>query len=721
MDTTVNQRMLMKRINHVMKGRYVVLHPIGKGGMSSVYLIQSNDGFKLQRALKLIDKTEYSGRVDYYGEIEALKSLRNVEAVTDIIEVLQDERYLYIVQELVEGESLRAIRDRRERISASGLKNLMYDLADAMGQLEERGILHRDIKPDNILVTCDGKVKIIDFGISAFADESLKQDRIPTGTRAYMAPELYKGARSSIQTDIYAFGATFYSLITLNPPEWVDTNAKQRIRHMGQELKRETSAGTAYIIEKCMRYDPKKRFRSFKEISACLQRLDAYDDILQSQMRQRKGKRIVAWLVSVIGVVCLFSGVYRMKQDHIRAYKNQITQAEDAYNAGSYSKAQTHYDDARKMDSQFSDAYIGLIQIDSDSADAKPSEEARKHEFQSIIDKTEQYMDAEPSLEESPGVLELLGNAYYESGKGVKKGNTDYDEEKYQTAEKHLKKAIREREEQARENESAHTADNQSEFAEMLLGQIYVDEKKDDAAEEMLTKLENSQSKYKDNAIYLQGWMEERNRNYSEAAEKYNQVLRNSEKTELKRKAANELGIIYLEKEKKYSTAIKMLEKALKDENLKNSFTLNVMLFNAYVNTGSLDGIIHQAQKLLAFNFPDSDLNDSFYKNQIMAYIEKKDFTSAYNVLNAWPENSRNVGGKKIYQAIISGSQAENYSFKENPEICGRFIKDYENAEEYMNSSPEDAEMAQACRLDIAYERMCQNKKLYDENKGGAE
>ena len=63
----------------------------------------------------------------------------------------------------------------------------------------------------------------------------------------------------------------------------------------------------------------------------------------------------------------------------------------------------------------------------------------------------------------------------------------------------------------------------------------------------------------------------------------------------------------YLEKEKKYSTAIKMLEKALKDENLKNSFTLNVMLFNAYVNTGSLDGIIHQAQKLLAFNFPDSD------------------------------------------------------------------------------------------------------------------
>ena len=152
MDTTVNQRMLMKRINHVMKGRYVVLHPIGKGGMSSVYLIQSNDGFKLQRALKLIDKTEYSGRVDYYGEIEALKSLRNVEAVTDIIEVLQDERYLYIVQELVEGESLRAIRDRRERISASGLKNLMYDLADAMGQLEERGILHRDIKPVNIQI-----------------------------------------------------------------------------------------------------------------------------------------------------------------------------------------------------------------------------------------------------------------------------------------------------------------------------------------------------------------------------------------------------------------------------------------------------------------------------------------------------------------------------------------------------------------------------------------
>ena len=95
-----------------------------------------------------------------------------------------------------------------------------------------------------------------------------------------------------------------------------------------------------------------------------------------------------------------------------------------------------------------------------------------------------------------------------------------------------------------------------------------------------------------------------------------------------------------------------------------------------------------------------------------MAYIEKKDFTSAYNVLNAWPENSRNVGGRKIYQAIISGSQAENYSFKENPEICSRFIKDYENAEEYMNSSPEDAEMAQACKMDNAYERMCQNKNL---------
>lgn len=721
MDTTVNQRTLMQRINRIMKDRYVVLRPIGKGGMSHVFLIQSDDGFKLRRALKLIDKSEYAGRVDYYGEIEALKSLRNVEAVTDIIEVLQDERYLYIVQELVEGESLREIRDRGVRISNEGIRKLMFELSIAMGQLEEKGILHRDIKPDNILVTYEGKVKIIDFGISAFADESLKQDHIPTGTRAYMAPELYEGVRSNIQTDIYAFGATFYSMITLNPPEWVDKNSKQRIHHMRRELKQDASVGISYIIEKCMRYDPKKRFRSFKEISACLQRLEVYDNILQARTKARMWKRTLAGVLSIAGVACLFSGIYMTKQDHINAYQNQITNAKNAYTAGDYQSAQNKYTKAQKMDSKYPDAYVGLVQIQSDAAESK-SDSVKKQEFQSVIETTERYMDSESTLKESPELQELLGNAYYEVGKG---DGAEYDERKYRKAEKCLKKAIKENSNE--ENELTNSKESRVEFAQMLLGQIYVDEKKDSDAKAMLTELEKSSSVYKDSAVYLQGWMDESEHDYSAATSKYKQILKQSKKSELKRKAANELGIIYLKKEKDFQTAVKVLESALKDENLKNDFTLNLMLLEAYSKNEEAynpDNIISQSQKLLRFNFPDSDLNDTLYKSQIMAYIKKNDFDSANNVWKNWPENGGNEAGRRIYKAIISGnriSEEQDYSYRNNPKLGNQFIKDYEEAEPHLNEDTDDITVAKNCGLEEAYQKMLKNKELYEKNEGDTE
>lgn len=251
--------------------RYEILDELGRGGMGVVYRARDT---RLERdiAIKVLRTTSTKETARLEREAKAVATLNHPGIVT-VFDFESGFGGHFIAMEYVPGEPLdRVLRRNPERISAQ-LTELLSRLADAVAYAHENHVIHRDLKPGNVLLTAKGEVKILDFGIAARLDTESGSSAAVCGTPFYMAPEQIRGEAPTPATDIYAFGATAFHLATGRPPfsrgNVIEAHLKLQ-PPSPKELAPSIDGRLNDVILRCLEKDPQSRFLDGKELSASL-------------------------------------------------------------------------------------------------------------------------------------------------------------------------------------------------------------------------------------------------------------------------------------------------------------------------------------------------------------------------------------------------------------------------------------------------------------------
>jgi eukaryotic-like serine/threonine-protein kinase len=248
-------------------GRYGVERVLGRGGMATVYL--ARDG-ELDRpvAVKVLSE-RYSGDDEFVRRFrrEALTAARLAHAnIVAVYDAGEEEGRLFIVMEYVEGDGLDAVREREGRLAPDRVVELALQACAALEYAHEQGVVHRDVKPANLLLRRDELLKVSDFGIARAADATqLTQAGTMLGTAAYAAPEQARGEQVGPQADLFSLGVVLYELLTGELPWRIETLASlaavgttpaRAIRDLAPETPPEVEAAVMRCLARDARYRP---------------------------------------------------------------------------------------------------------------------------------------------------------------------------------------------------------------------------------------------------------------------------------------------------------------------------------------------------------------------------------------------------------------------------------------------------------------------------------
>ena len=266
-------------IGKSLKDRYFITSLIQEGGMSYVYLAEDVIN-KKQVAVKIMKDETFSDPLNiarFQREARACAALRH----SNIVEIYDIDDYKgkpYIVMEYVESKSLKDLLLTRGTFSPVEASDIVYQLADALMHAHEHGVIHRDIKPQNVMMQYDGGIKLLDFGIATITDApNITQKDMVVGSVHYMAPEVLKGKGASPKSDIYALGITFYELLAGKQP-FNDNNAVNIAMKQIEEplpsirkIRSDVSPKIEKIINKACQKNPDSRYQSMKALKHDLQ------------------------------------------------------------------------------------------------------------------------------------------------------------------------------------------------------------------------------------------------------------------------------------------------------------------------------------------------------------------------------------------------------------------------------------------------------------------
>jgi serine/threonine protein kinase len=270
----------------VIAERYELMELIGRGGMSTVW--KAHDGL-LDRtvAIKVLHEQftqdeEYVER--FRREARSVAQLSHPNIVT-VIDRGEDQGRQYIVFECVEGENLKQLIERTGPLTVRGALLLALQMARALGFAHDRGLIHRDVKPQNVLLNEDGQAKMTDFGIARSVDvEGVTITGTVLGTSEYIAPEQARGQRVDALTDVYSLGVVLYELLTGGVPFRGENFVAVALKHVNEpapsvlERRPDCPPRVGMAIERAMAKRPEDRFESMSELvaelEACLAELD---------------------------------------------------------------------------------------------------------------------------------------------------------------------------------------------------------------------------------------------------------------------------------------------------------------------------------------------------------------------------------------------------------------------------------------------------------------
>ena len=256
-----------KYVGRLLDGRYEILEPIGFGGMAVVYKARCHRLNRLVAVKILKDELsqdeEFRNRFHAESQAVAMLSHPNIMSVYD---VSTHDDADYIVMELIDGITLKQYMEKKGTLNWKETLHFAMQIAKALEHAHGRGIVHRDIKPHNVMVLKNGSVKVTDFGIARLMSQSNTLTKEALGSVHYISPEQAKGGRVDNRSDLYSLGVVMYEMMTGRAPYDGDTPVAVAIQHinggatMPSVLNPNIPGGLEQIIVKCMATDPAQRY-----------------------------------------------------------------------------------------------------------------------------------------------------------------------------------------------------------------------------------------------------------------------------------------------------------------------------------------------------------------------------------------------------------------------------------------------------------------------------
>ena len=256
-------------IGKMLDDRYEILELIGSGGMANVYKARCH---RLNRlvAIKIL-KSDLADNADFrrrfHDESQAVAQLSHANIVS-VYDVSTNPDREYIVMELIDGITLKQYMERRGRMDWRESLHFITQIMRGLSHAHSRGIIHRDIKPQNIMVLRDGSVKVADFGIACLANQEQTLTQEALGSVHYISPEQARGDRIDARSDIYSAGVVLYEMLTGRLPFEGDSAVSVAIQHLSsvplapRDIDPSIPEPLELICMKAMNSDPNKRYAS---------------------------------------------------------------------------------------------------------------------------------------------------------------------------------------------------------------------------------------------------------------------------------------------------------------------------------------------------------------------------------------------------------------------------------------------------------------------------
>lgn len=252
--------------------RYEVIEKIGSGGMADVYKGRDTmlNRYVAIKVLKKEFREDETFVKKFRSEAQAAAGLLNPNIV-NVYDVGEDRGLYYMVMELVEGITLKEYIDRKKRLSAREVISIAIQMCSGIEEAHKHHIIHRDIKPQNIIISNDGKVKVTDFGIARMVT-SKTTTAVAMGSVHYTSPEQARGGYSDEKSDIYSIGITLYEMVTGQVPFNGDTTVEVAMKHLQEEITPPSELvpdipySLEQIILKCTQKNAERRYSDVDEL-----------------------------------------------------------------------------------------------------------------------------------------------------------------------------------------------------------------------------------------------------------------------------------------------------------------------------------------------------------------------------------------------------------------------------------------------------------------------
>ncbi|HIZ21220.1 MAG TPA: Stk1 family PASTA domain-containing Ser/Thr kinase [Candidatus Blautia faecigallinarum] len=291
----------MLKTGMIIAERYEILAKIGTGGMADVYKAKDHklNRFVAVKVLKAEFREDTTFVQKFRREAQAAAGLTHPNIV-NVFDVGDDDGVHYIVMELIEGITLKEYIAKKGKLSIKEATSIAIQVSMGLEAAHSHGIVHRDVKPQNIIIATDGKVKVTDFGIARAASSNTISSNV-MGSVHYSSPEQVRGGYSDEKSDIYSLGITMYEMVTGRVPFDGDTTVAIAIKHLQEEMvppsiyTEDLPYSLEQIIYKCTQKSPDRRYGKMEEVIADLKHslIDPQGDFVKISSVNHDAKTVV--------------------------------------------------------------------------------------------------------------------------------------------------------------------------------------------------------------------------------------------------------------------------------------------------------------------------------------------------------------------------------------------------------------------------------------------